>query len=213
MIGKFIPKDNSKRRFAIADIHGCLVTFRSLITRLKLTINDQLFLLGDYINRGPYGRGVMDYIMGMQSSGIQVHALRGNHEQMLMDSKLEKIPEPYYTFLNNLPYYHETEDYFFVHACINFDHPEPFADTYSMLWDRYLRPDIQFLNGRKIIHGHTIHTLDQIREAIEHNFPIIPLDNGCYKGLRREAEEYGNLCALNLDTMELTIQKNIDEIR
>ena len=213
MIGKFITKENSERRFAIADIHGCLATFKNLINRIKLTNKDQLFLLGDYVNRGPDSKGVMNYIMELQKSGFQIFPLRGNHEQILLDSRSSKISEPYYSFLCQLPYYYETEDYFFVHASIDFDSIEPFQDTEAMLWKRYSNPNVEFLNGRKIIHGHTIHTIDQIKEAIEYHFPIIPLDNGCYKGLRKELEDIGSLCALNLDTMELTIQKNIDESR
>jgi serine/threonine protein phosphatase 1 len=216
MIGKFITKANSEKRFAIADIHGCLETLKKLITQISLTTNDQLFLLGDYINRGPNSSGVMSYIMELQNLGFQVYPLRGNHEQILIESRGEKLSEPYYSFLKNLPYYYETEDYFFVHASIDFDSIEPLQDTEAMLWKRYSSPDIVFLNGRKIIHGHTIHTIDEIKEAIKYNFSIIPLDNGCYKGLRMKSEEYGehgNLCALNLDTLELIIQKNIDEPR
>jgi serine/threonine protein phosphatase 1 len=211
MIGKFITKENCERRFAIADIHGCLATFKNLINRIKLTNKDQLFLLGDYVNRGPDSKGVMNYIMRLQQIGLQIYPIRGNHEQILLDSRGTKIAEPYYSFLNSLPYYYETEDYFFVHASIDFDSSEPLQNTEAMLWKRYSRPNVEFLNGRKIVHGHTIHTIDQIKEAIEHNFSVIPLDNGCYKGLRKVLEDIGSLCALNLDTMELTIQKNIDE--
>lgn len=41
------------RRFAIGDIHGGLQTFLALIRRINPRDNDRIYLLGDYIDRGP----------------------------------------------------------------------------------------------------------------------------------------------------------------
>ncbi len=42
------------QRWVISDIHGYAQTFQTLVReKIKLTRNDQLFLLGDYIDRGP----------------------------------------------------------------------------------------------------------------------------------------------------------------
>jgi len=79
-----------------------------------------------------------------------------------------------------------------------------------MLWERDFYADQNFLGNKKVVHGHTIHTLSDIRAAIDSNKSIIPLDNGCYKGLSWDIGVMGNLCALNLDTFELIIQKNLD---
>ena len=74
------------RRFAISDIHGCRATFEKMLTEvLQLQKEDTLYLLGDYIDRGPDSRGVIDHIWALQKEGYQVHCLRGNHEQMLLD--------------------------------------------------------------------------------------------------------------------------------
>ena len=52
------------RRFAIADVHGCLNTLRRMVEDiLKLGEDDVLYLLGDYIDRGPDSKGVLDYLM------------------------------------------------------------------------------------------------------------------------------------------------------
>jgi predicted MPP superfamily phosphohydrolase len=81
-----IPTPQEGRRFAIGDIHGCNLTLQALVKeQLQLTKQDQLFLLGDYVNRGPDSMGVLNFIMGLQAEGYQVFALRGNHEQMLLD--------------------------------------------------------------------------------------------------------------------------------
>lgn len=47
------------------------------------TDDDQLILLGDYVDRGPDSRGVLEWVIAKQRKG-NVLALRGNHEAMMM---------------------------------------------------------------------------------------------------------------------------------
>lgn len=47
--------------WVIPDIHGCLITFRHMVEKeINLQKNDQLFILGDFIDRGPDIKGVID---------------------------------------------------------------------------------------------------------------------------------------------------------
>lgn len=73
------------RRFAISDIHGCLKTFQALLERIAFSKADILYLLCDYIDRGPDSRGLIDYIWKLKEAGYTMPCLRGNHEQMLLD--------------------------------------------------------------------------------------------------------------------------------
>ncbi len=214
MSGKYIPKTTAGRRFAIADIHGCFETLRALVeTQIQLTRQDQLFLLGDYLDRGPKPVQVLDYIIDLQQDKYQLFPLRGNHEQMVIASRLERVVPPYQEFLRKLLYFYETADFYLVHAGFNFHALDPLTDLHAMLWSRDQQVDPEFLNNRKIVYGHTIHTLTDIRYAAEERDILLPLDNGCFLGLDgyTKGGEYGNLCALNLDTFELLVQKNVDE--
>lgn len=49
-------------RYAISDIHGCAKTFKNLLRRISFSKEDVLYLLGDYIDRGPDSKGVIDHI-------------------------------------------------------------------------------------------------------------------------------------------------------
>jgi len=49
-----------------------------------LTGSDTLFLLGDYIDRGPDSKGVIDYIISLQKRSYRVVPLMGNHEIMFI---------------------------------------------------------------------------------------------------------------------------------
>ena len=68
-------------RWIIPDIHGCARTVKVLLENmLKVTRDDELFFLGDYIDRGPASKEVLDYLMDLQERGWKIHCLKGNHE-------------------------------------------------------------------------------------------------------------------------------------
>ena len=68
-------------RWIIPDIHGCAKTVKTLLENmLKVTRDDELFFLGDYIDRGPASKDVIDYLMDLQERGWNIHCLKGNHE-------------------------------------------------------------------------------------------------------------------------------------
>ncbi|TAF68300.1 MAG: serine/threonine protein phosphatase [Cytophagales bacterium] len=222
----FIEKPSTQgRRFVVGDIHGCRKTFKSLLfKKFQLHPQDQLFLLGDYVNRGTDSLGVLQDIMELQTSGYQIFPLRGNHEQMLIE-KLDRKEESHYTsivhqldekqglWLNALPYYYILDRFYLVHGAINTQVENPLEDLQYMLWQRKTLNPSNFLQGKQLIYGHTKNKLTTIWEAIEDRLDCIPLDNGCYMGCQHRApcpEEYGYLCGLDLDRWYLYVQKNED---
>ena len=74
--------DDGRNVWAIGDIHGHLGTFRALIHRLNLQLEDRVVCLGDMIDRGPDSAGVIDYIRRHP----QIICLKGNHEHMAIAS-------------------------------------------------------------------------------------------------------------------------------
>jgi serine/threonine protein phosphatase 1 len=75
------------RLIAIGDIHGCLKTLRVLIEeKLKPAEEDTLVFLGDYIDRGPDSKGVIDYLIQLEKQNFRCVFLRGNHEQALLNA-------------------------------------------------------------------------------------------------------------------------------
>src|ERR1041385_5509223 len=76
------------RIFAVGDIHGCAATLEKLLWQeLRITRQDKIYFLGDYIDRGPASREVVELILGLQRKKYDIHILRGNHEQLFMDSE------------------------------------------------------------------------------------------------------------------------------
>ena len=74
------------RKLIIGDIHGCNKTFEALLDKVHFSTFDHLYLLGDYVDRGPDSKGVFDTIFKLKDEGYQVTCLRGNHEQMMLDA-------------------------------------------------------------------------------------------------------------------------------
>ena len=69
------------KKWVIPDIHGCFRTLKVLIeNQIKPNKNDHLIFLGDYIDRGPDSKSVIDYIMKMQQDEFNITVLMGNHE-------------------------------------------------------------------------------------------------------------------------------------
>jgi serine/threonine protein phosphatase 1 len=220
-------------RYAITDIHGCARTLRALVlNQLRLQKQDELYLLGDFVNKGPDSKGVIDFILHLRKQHYQVHCLRGNHDQMLLEAAFRgekalsltehekklvlqsfgiydfrKLPPLYAHFLDALPYYLELPDHFLVHAGFDFHQPNIFSDKEAMLNIRNYEVDWVRLSNKRLLHGHTPVPLHSIKKSASHNDYKINLDAGCV--YYRNAS-YGNLVALNLDSRSLTIQSNLD---
>jgi predicted phosphodiesterase len=56
------------RTIAIGDIHGCSQALKDLIEAIKPRPEDLLVTLGDYINRGPDSRGVLDQLIALEQN-------------------------------------------------------------------------------------------------------------------------------------------------
>ncbi len=131
--------------FVLSDIHGQASELKLLLNKLPIQKNTCFIFLGDYIDRGPDSKEVIDIIINLKKSHSVV-TLMGNHESMFI-SFLEDpessdsgsfifngggatlasyqseaqdgtylIPHEHIAFFNNLSLYFEHKDYFFVHA-------------------------------------------------------------------------------------------------
>lgn len=73
------------RTIMISDIHGCLNELNRLLNAVEYNHErDRLILLGDYVDRGPDSKEVVERIIEL----VHVHgaiAIKGNHDQRLVD--------------------------------------------------------------------------------------------------------------------------------
>lgn len=217
------------RRFAISDIHGCLQSFRALLDKIGLVQGDQLYLLGDFIDRGPDTKGVMELVLGLEPSGVSGFNLMGNHEYAFLRALKEpgfsaawlrnyggeatiasyggfqNIPESHLEWMQSLPLFLEPEGYFMVHAGLDFRLPDPLEDEMGMLYlrDWYENLNREWLGDRILVHGHTPVPKEQILQQRDNlaALPVLNIDAGCVYAGRRPG--LGYLCALDLESQEL----------
>lgn len=221
-----------QRIFFIGDIHGCNLTFRKMVHDIiGLRKEDVLYCVGDYIDRGPDSKGVVDFILHLQEHEYQVYTIRGNHEQMLLEAgdnvnnsrlwmlngggvtldsfgvrSVGELPVHYYDFFRKTKYFIETDDFLVVHAGFNFQAPDTLKDKESMLWIRNFDVDSGFLNGRLLIHGHTpISKKDILSKGLKE---VVNIDGGC---VYKHRIGMGNLVALNYTEKQFLFAPNIDE--
>jgi serine/threonine protein phosphatase 1 len=70
--------------YAIGDIHGELEKLEDLLEFLPLRAEDRLVFLGDYVDRGPDSKGVVDRLIALGRERDCTFLL-GNHEAMFLD--------------------------------------------------------------------------------------------------------------------------------
>lgn len=77
---------SGSRTFVIGDIHGRLGMLEGLMEKIPWRPDkDALVFLGDYIDRGPDSRGVVDRILSLTRNYSRISCVLGNHEGMLLD--------------------------------------------------------------------------------------------------------------------------------
>jgi serine/threonine protein phosphatase 1 len=124
------------------------------------------------------------------------------------EGNILSIDSKYFNWIDQLPYYVELEKYILVHAGINCEAEKPFEDNYSMMWIRNYEILPERVRFKKIIHGHVPVDLAFMYSTLEQpGFDFIALDNGVYMSDRLS---FGNLVALELNSMDLMTQPNID---
>ena len=188
---------------AIGDIHGCAQSLDALLARIAPSSNDHLLFVGDYIDRGPDSRGVIERLLELRED-VPCTFLRGNHEAMMIEyldegafslwrmnggvSTLQSylrgdgsseihIPAAHAEFIRDTKLYHETDEFFFVHAGLKPDRSLEAArrppDEEELLWERGHLEAEEPVWEKPVVCGHTPHPKPINREK------LILIDTGC----------------------------------
>lgn len=77
-------------KYVMSDIHGSYSKFIEMLELINFSIEDQIYILGDIIDRGNGGIEILRYII----ANTNIHLVRGNHEELMLrylttDNKIE----------------------------------------------------------------------------------------------------------------------------
>jgi serine/threonine protein phosphatase 1 len=169
------------RLIAIGDIHGNSSFLEKILVEINPQIEDTIVFLGDYIDRGPDSKGVIDQIVDLHQK-CKVHLILGNHEEMTLAAHaggksdhqfwckfggkemlesysvdhVSKLPSDYWRFVANCVDFVETDNHIFVHATCDPLIPLPENSATKLRWDRFPENPQPHFSGKKVICGHTV---------------------------------------------------------
>lgn len=126
-------------KYVISDIHGCYEVLLNMMDLINFNDEDELFILGDVIDRGDKPLEIIDYIMNHSN----INLLEGNHEEFFMNhfegdksymwffnggqttyDQLEErggeYKERLYEFISSLPLIKVIDKYILVHSTLDF---------------------------------------------------------------------------------------------
>ena len=177
--GQPVPVETFDRVIAIGDIHGCANALSAVIEAIRPAEQDLIVMLGDYIDRGPDSKSVIDQVLAL-SERCHVMPLIGNHETMLLQGldelvfrdfwlsfggketlasyggAVEQIPDEHIEFMRSCHKFFETDTTAFIHA--NYQPNAPFAeqDEQVAFWlhlSEYV--PAAHVSGKRVFVGHT----------------------------------------------------------
>lgn len=202
---------------------------KALLNKLTSFYDRKFVFIGDYIDRGPSSKQVVDYLIDFQKD-VDCIFLRGNHEQMLLDafyrdehrlwmmnggrttmksygfsSQSAVLPKEHEEFYRNTKFYYNADDYFFVHAGISpgktiAQSLEDEDEIHEFLWERSHLNAFDTPWEKTVVFGHTPRPNPLIKEN------MIGIDTGCVY----DRVGYGKLTAAKLPEEEFMQQPCLD---
>ncbi len=187
-----------ERTIAVGDVHGCSKALKALIDAIRPTPDDLIVMLGDYVNRGPDSRGVLDTLADLKDRCRLVPIL-GNHDEMLLRAhaglpaaatvpggpprdwgrELPNLNPANLAFLKSCVGFHETETHLFVHAAYNPAQPMDRQPAVLLRWHS-LKSGVPrpHFSGKTAVVGHSSQKNGKILD-LGH---LVCIDTYCHGG-------------------------------
>lgn len=169
----------SNKRLVIGDVHGHYEALCSLFNHIAPTTEDEIYFLGDLIDRGPESSQVVEFVIKNN-----YHCILGNHEIMLLNAlgegKLDhrafqvwlqnggnatimsyghKMPSPeHIDWMKSLPFFYDLGDYWLVHAGVDpsLSITQQSPDQFCWIRTEFHHSQKPYFDDKTIIIGHTI---------------------------------------------------------
>jgi Calcineurin-like phosphoesterase. len=166
------------RRFVVGDVHGQFEGLMLLIDKINLQSDDQVYFLGDLIDRGPRSAEVVEWV-----KVNKFPCIKGNHEIMCLDAYSSPdstiiwqgwlvnggartlqsygdngISDEHLEWLWDLPLYIDLGDIWLVHAGVNPLMPleEQTSTEFCWIREEFHSSNVPYFPDKTIITGHTI---------------------------------------------------------
>lgn len=172
------------RRYAVPDLHGRRDLLDAAIAAIAAHGGGEVVFLGDYIDRGPDSRGVVERLLAGPPPGQIWRPLMGNHEAFLLDAledpaardqwlevggrealqsygwdgtgeaAMGLIPVEHRRWMRKLPQVYLDLHRVYVHAGIDPTLSIDHQTETRLLWQIHLPESDCDYRGRHVVHGH-----------------------------------------------------------
>jgi serine/threonine protein phosphatase 1 len=167
--------------YVIPDIHGRADLLRDGLARIVEHSRgdpDLIITIGDYVNKGPDSRAVIERLLQGAVPGWRLVALKGNHDAMMVDalrdpakmsSWMEEggdatlasyggnpaaVPKAHIDWLDALQLMHVDAHRIYVHAGVDSEIPLDRQSEATLLTKRYPKDFAEGFGGLHVVHGH-----------------------------------------------------------
>jgi serine/threonine protein phosphatase 1 len=167
--------------YVIPDIHGRIDLLRDGFAGILAHAGSNvgvIVALGDYVDKGPDSKAVVDFVRAGPPPGWSFFPLKGNHDAMMVEAlrdparmqwwqqrggddairsyggDLANVPPDDIEWLDRLALMHIDRQRIYVHAGLDRDLPLDQQIEKTLLWKRYPEGDALDFRGRHIVHGH-----------------------------------------------------------
>ena len=166
--------------FVIPDIHGRLDLLDEGLAQIAVRSKgeeDTIVTIGDYVDKGPASKGVIDRLLS-DVERFELVCLKGNHDAMMADALRDHskmmdwagkggdaalasygggpadVPQSHVDWLDRLRLFHVDAHRLYVHAGVDPETPLDRQSEKTMLWRRYPKGYPGGFGNLHVVHGH-----------------------------------------------------------
>jgi len=167
--------------YVIPDIHGRCDLLSEALARIEARSGGEagvIVTIGDYVDKGPASRQVIELMLPGVAPGWRLVALKGNHDAMMVaalrdpakmaswiakggDAALASyggdpaaVPQTHIAWLDQLQLIHVDAHRLYVHAGVDPDVPLEMQSETTLLWKRYPKGFAAGFGELHVVHGH-----------------------------------------------------------
>ncbi|MGC1560636.1 MAG: metallophosphoesterase [Bradyrhizobium sp.] len=169
------------KTYVIPDIHGrhdLLCDGLAEITARSRGNGGVIITIGDYVDKGPQSKQVVDLLRSGVGEDFRLVALKGNHDALMIDALRDSlkmptwlakggdsalasyggdaadVPQSHIDWLDRLKLMHLDAHRLYVHAGVDPDLPLDRQDEHTLLWKRYAKGFPLGFGKYHVVHGH-----------------------------------------------------------
>jgi diadenosine tetraphosphatase ApaH/serine/threonine PP2A family protein phosphatase len=167
--------------FVIPDIHGRLDLLNEALAEIAARSKGgtgAIVTIGDYVDKGPASKGVIERLLSGVSGDFELVTLKGNHDAMMIDALREPskmadwlakggdtalasygggsadVPQSHIDWLDRLRLFYVDTHRLYVHAGVDAGTALNLQRKETLLWKRYPKGYSAGFGDLHVVHGH-----------------------------------------------------------